>query len=712
MKIQYLGHACFKVTAQGHEIILDPYTKGSVPGLYDLQEMADLCLCSHGHGDHHGVDCITVRDGEKNGPFTITKVESWHDDKNGTLRGSNIIHILEADGVKAVHMGDIGCMPAEEQLQLMKDADVLMIPVGGHYTADPEVILEMIQKISPKICVPMHYRSEKSGFDVIQTCENFLELAAQKAGLQAEYAQTDSLTVKNKAQGAADGSSCPGVTGNTRILVLRQKQWNKKQVFNPYLPAYEYIPDGEPHVFGDRVYVYGSHDRFDGNLFCMNDYICYSADVHDLKEWRYEGVIYRKDQDPRNPEGEHCLWAPDVVKGLDGRYYLYYCFDYLPQVGVAVCDTPAGEYEYLGLVHYADGTPLGEREGDYIQFDPGVFIDDDRTVYLYSGNAPTRVSHRDAHKNSQVMTLEEDMVTLKTEPRELIPTVDTSEGTGFEWHEFFEASSIRKVNGLYYFVYSSVESHELCYCVSEKPDRDYRYGGTIVSIGDIFLDGRERKDSLNFLGNTHGGIELINGEWYIFYHRQTNKTQFSRQGCAEKIQLLPDGTIPQVEITSCGLNGGPLEGKGTYEARIACNLMGKKGTVMSYPETQTAEYPFFTQDGADRAPDAGEPYPVQYIANMSDGSAAGYKYFVFDGAAELSVTVRSRDLAGAKGTVLVSNSLHGSECGQIPVTLSGSEGKGEWTTFTAPVSIPDGTAALYLEYQGEGSLDLLSFSIH
>ena len=68
----------------------------------------------------------------------------------------------------------------------------------------------------------------------------------------------------------------------------------KKQVFNPYLPSWEYIPDGEPHVFGDRVYVYGSHDYFNGNVFCLGDYVCYSAPVTDLTDWKYEGVIYEK----------------------------------------------------------------------------------------------------------------------------------------------------------------------------------------------------------------------------------------------------------------------------------------------------------------------------------------------------------------------------------------------------------------------------------
>ena len=74
----------------------------------------------------------------------------------------------------------------------------------------------------------------------------------------------------------------------------------KKQAFNPYLPSYEYVPDGEPHVFGSRIYLYGSHDRFGAAGFCLNDYVCYSADIHDLSDWKYEGVIFRKNQDPRN----------------------------------------------------------------------------------------------------------------------------------------------------------------------------------------------------------------------------------------------------------------------------------------------------------------------------------------------------------------------------------------------------------------------------
>lgn len=96
------------------------------------------------------------------------------------------------------------------------------------------------------------------------------------------------------------------------------------QVYNPFLPLEEYIPDGEPHVFGDRVYLFGSHDKEGGETFCMLDYTVYSASVSDLTRWRKEGVIYHASQDP-DYGNRHYMYAPDVVQGNDGRFYLYYC---------------------------------------------------------------------------------------------------------------------------------------------------------------------------------------------------------------------------------------------------------------------------------------------------------------------------------------------------------------------------------------------------
>ena len=115
----------------------------------------------------------------------------------------------------------------------------------------------------------------------------------------------------------------------------------RQQVLNPCLPENEYIPDVEPYIFGNRVYLYGSHDRFGAPMFCMNDYVCWSAPLDDLGNWKYEGVIYRKNQDPKNRLGLRLLFAPDVVRGTDGRYYLYYAFDFMGIMGVAVCEVRA-----------------------------------------------------------------------------------------------------------------------------------------------------------------------------------------------------------------------------------------------------------------------------------------------------------------------------------------------------------------------------------
>ena len=110
----------------------------------------------------------------------------------------------------------------------------------------------------------------------------------------------------------------------------------KNEAFNPYLPSWEYIPDGEPYVFNGRVYIFGSHDQFNGYVFCMDDYVCWSAPVNELWNWRYEGVIYKKTDDPLNKNGTMCLYAPDVTVGADGRYYLYYVLDKLS----IVCTLP------------------------------------------------------------------------------------------------------------------------------------------------------------------------------------------------------------------------------------------------------------------------------------------------------------------------------------------------------------------------------------
>lgn len=478
----------------------------------------------------------------------------------------------------------------------------------------------------------------------------------------------------------------------------------KHQAFNPYLPSWEYIPDGEPRVFGDRVYVYGSHDHFNAPIFCVGDYVCWSAPVADLSDWRYEGVIYRKNQDPRNRLGLRLLFAPDVVRGVDGRYYLYYAFDFMGITGVAVCDTPAGAYQFLGYVRYADGTVWGRREGDQFPFDPGVMVDDDGRVWHYSGfytPTPALVTGGKHLRNDGgvVMELEQDMMTIRGEPKVLFP----KDGPGsFPDHEFFEASSIRKDGDTYVFVYSSRHNHELCYATSRYPDRDFTFGGTLVSLGDLFLDGRrDEKQGLNYLGNTHGGMAQIGDAWYIFYHRQTNRHSYSRQACAERLTRLGEGRFCQAEVTSCGLNGGPLAGKGEYEARIACNLWSREGVGRydgAAPRRRLKDHPYFTQTGKDRM-ERGD----QYIANFRDGAVAGFKYFDFRDTRSLTLTVSGK----GRGRIQVSHMPDFSVVlGEISLCATGT--RAQWT---GQIPMERGVRPLYLRYRGTGALGLHSLRL-
>lgn len=468
-----------------------------------------------------------------------------------------------------------------------------------------------------------------------------------------------------------------------------------KQAFNPYLPSWEYIPDGEPYVFGDRVYVYGSHDQFRGHAYCLNDYVCWSAPIDDLGNWRYEGVIYPKISDPLNKAGNMCLYAPDVTVGPDGRYYLYYVLDKVSIVSVAVCDEPAGRYEFYGYVHYADGTRLGEREGDEPQFDPAVLTEGDRT-YLYTGFCRAGDKSR---SGAMATVLDLDMLTIVEEPVVVVPSEPYSEGTTFVGHEFFEAPSIRKRGDTYYFVYSSIAMHELCYATSKYPNKDFIYGGVVISNCDMHIDSYKPAEKPMYYGwNNHGSIVEINGEWYVFYHRHTNGIPFSRQGCVEPIQFRKDGSIIQSEMTSCGLNGGPLIGKGEYPAYIACNLFCKHESMYTASEGawMDSRFPKITQDGRDGDEETG------YILNMRDSATAGFKYFDCHGIKKVLIKVRGYCM----GAFEIKTSWNGEPLGSIPVGFSNI-----WEEYTADIAMPNGVHALYFTYKGEGSVALKSFTL-
>lgn len=471
----------------------------------------------------------------------------------------------------------------------------------------------------------------------------------------------------------------------------------KKQAVNPYLPSWEYIPDAEPYVFDGRVYVYGSHDSYNGQAYCLNDYVCWSAPVEDLGNWRYEGVIYRKTDEPEYARRRGCLPAPDVTRGPDGRYYLYYVFSTMNIVSVAVCDTPAGKYEFLGYVHYPDGTRLGEREGDEPQFDPGVLTEGDLT-YLYTGFC--RIGDK-SRSGAMVTVLGPDMLTVTDEPVFIVPSEPYSKGSGFEGHEFFEAPSIRKAADTYYFIYSSVKYHELCYAASKCPTKDFVFGGVIISNNDMGIDSYKPADKPMFYGgNNHGSIIQIGDEWYVFYHRHTNGTNFSRQACAERIKILDNSVIPQVELTSCGLNGGPLAGKGEYPTYIACNLFTREpieytGGMGGIGFWLDSKCPRLMQDGKDGDEEIG------YVFNLTDSATVGFKYFEFNNTRITNIKVRGY----ASGYFEVKTAWDGEVLGTINVGYNT-----EWEVISCDIPLPDGVHSLYFTYRGNGFTGLASFT--
>ena len=471
----------------------------------------------------------------------------------------------------------------------------------------------------------------------------------------------------------------------------------KHQVMNPYLPLYEYVPDGEPHVFENRLFVYGSHDLAGSTQFCEGDYVVWSAPLDDFGNWKYEGISYPITATGENIQEIGNLAAPDCAKGPDGRYYLYYNCGARNGCEVAVSDKPQGPFTYLCNVAYPDG-----REPNTKMFDPGVLVDDDGRIFLYVGFCPTPGSPwiNVAGKYSLGFELEPDMHTIKYGPVEVLPGCLAAKDTEYEGHGFYEASSPRKINGKYYMVYSSELTHDLCYAVSEQPLCGYHYGGVLVSNADIGYN--ENTVPKTPYGNTHGGLVQIGGQWYIFYHRHTHGIECCRQGCAEPITLDENGVFHQVEMTCCGLNGGPLKGIGTYNAAYACNLMGPaignhRLTVRACVRDimpHVLEIP--SEDGC-------EENAIHCIANMTDGTIAGFKYFAFSDATHIELTMRAE--TSGKIEVFLDEA-----CENKASTIIFEACK-LWTQFIAPFETPKGVYPLFFRLTSAGSVDWKEFTL-
>ena len=417
---------------------------------------------------------------------------------------------------------------------------------------------------------------------------------------------------------------------------------------NPFLPSYEYIADGEPRVFGNRLYLYGSHDKAGSERFC--DYILkvWSAPLSDLNTWTDHGIMLStRDVDGHKRDytlSDYEFYAPDLVEA-NGKYYYFAQVVGAPCV-VAVGDTPAGPFKVISKIKAPAGAP-SDFGGWSQYFDPGVLVDDDGKVYLYWGGGSSSMAQLDPKTMTDILP--------DTYHADVIPR-----GAPFN---FQEGSSPRKINGTYYLVYA--RGADLAYATSKSPTGPFAYGGVIVS---------QRVDANS--GNIHGGLAKLNGQWYVFYHRMTNRSVFSRRDCAERITIEADGSIKQVEQTSLGFETSLNPYKFT-QADIACVFRG--GSYVTELDKRT--------------------HPV--MGNTND-CVVGYKYFDFGDTilpgqfTQFTLQFRNAQTSGQVEVWLGDPKTDGEKLGSVVIDHQ-EPGKDSWREITIPVRNISGRHAVYFK---------------
>ena len=495
---------------------------------------------------------------------------------------------------------------------------------------------------------------------------------------------------------------------------------------NPYMPLWEHIPDGEPYVFEDpdqpgkqRVYVYGSHDDLI-DAYCGRDQVVWSASVDSLNNWRYDGVILVVD---KNAKGEpfdsagtaDVLFAPDVTLVTDANgKKTYYLFPN-DQTGfrnglIAKSDRPDGPFE---VCNWNAENP--NQVDGVLQFDPAVFVDDDGRVYGYWGFERSYAAEFDPTTMATVKPgtkVVEDMVSGRNQ-----------EGV----FSFFEASSIRKIKDKYVFIYSRftkdgefgmpTSNYTLAYAYSDNPLGPWTYGGTII-------DGRarEKDEQGNAIasatpdGNTHGSICEVNGQWYVFYHRQTGTNEYARQAMVAPIDVkVEEGkggkvVISEGEYTSEGfaLNGlNPLE---RHSAGIACWYTGPKPATHEWPNNTF--YGSYVEAGYGTDSNFAEPYALKNntnrVVNNTAGSIVGYKYFNFNetnGKEKLQLALRLIP-EGIDGTIQVMadrpwTSQGGKLVGTIALKADMPKSSTELTVTVPEIAKLTGKHAIFFVFQSD-----------
>lgn len=419
--------------------------------------------------------------------------------------------------------------------------------------------------------------------------------------------------------------------GGNNVNVGATVNYDAEYQGNPYLPLWEYIPDAEPYVFEDpdnpgkyRLYVYGSHDTLK-TAYCGTDLVVWSAPVEDLSDWRCDGVIF---ESVVNGTAD-VLYAPDVALVEENGKKTYYLYPNNQSWGrtTMVCksDRPDGPFE---VVNWKEGSTT-ETEG-VLGFDPAVFVDDDGGVYGYWGfveswwgklDEDNMSSLKEGETSKRNIPSYDQMTAFDYDPTQFNIVQDENVG---KWG-FFEASSIRKVGNKYVFIYSrnglpeeptGKNYSQLAYGYSDSPEGPWKWGGIIVdAMGEIIPNENGGYDRTFAGGNTHGSICEINGQWYVFYHR--NLHTYARQAMVGPITVewdeksVADGGEVRISMAEVTSNGFFIEGLNPYakhSAGIVSYLTGGAGITPAYSEDTTT-------------------LPV---VNIRNGVIAGIKYFNFD----------------------------------------------------------------------------------
>ena len=325
---------------------------------------------------------------------------------------------------------------------------------------------------------------------------------------------------------------------------------------------------------------------------------------------------------------------------------------------IAKSDRPDGPFEVCNW-NAEDPTKVDGIYG----FDPAVFVDDDGRIYGYWGFGHSMAAEIDPAT----------MCTVKPGTK----MVDGMIG-GFQEapndFRFFEASSIRKIKDKYVFIYSRftkegefglpTTNYTLAYAYSDQPLGPWTYGGTIIDARG--RDINEQGDTIAsgvVSGNTHGSICEINGQWYVFYHRQTGTDEYARQAMVAPIEVkVQEGAggkveISEGELTSEGFSLNGLDPLERHSAGIACWLTGPKVAVHEWPNN--IFYGSYVEAAYGTETNFDEPYDLKNntnrVLNNTDGSIVGYKYFNFDGAQgkkDISLSLRLIP-EGVDGTITI-----------------------------------------------------------